>query len=418
MQGWGVFFKHNSPLNTWKKTNLEFDITSAELTAIEHALSVAPLSPYTTIFSDSLNAVNFINDSPFWTQQTWNKCPYASNLYRISCLIKQRKDLSNQVSVHHVYSHIEDKRKKWPKHKLHLLDDQEKHLNNLFPNLYKQILEGNSQADKLAGEATLTSKTHYPLPPNPVKYTLNDKTTGKQIFNLGAQGKLIQTQTWDNILLSRKGPILGCHITAKKAANAVNKTRFWIKLNNLSLATQSLTHKYYCYKHTNTAEKCNNSDCTYCDFISAEYNISELDHHCSTHSPICPFCNLSVPETTIHCIGECPAWDHIRESLQADIQKLCSQFNIPAPHNLTLNSAHDYSFIHNHPKTPVNKWELYPQLSASLGLIPLNTLNTYNCLLNSNKVKCLNHELTTIIIGKQHEIYKERNKQFHERFHR
>jgi len=221
IHGWGVFFKQGSGLNTWKRTNLEFDITSAELTAIEHALSVAPLSQHTTIFSDSLNAVNFIKDSPSWPLPTWNKCPYSSTLYRISCLIKQRKNLNNLVQIHHVYSHIEDKRKKWPKHKLHLLDEQEKHLNTLFPNFYKHIIEGNCQADILAAKATLTSKTHYLLPPNPVKYTLIDKTTGKQVFNLGAQGKFIQARTWNDILLSRKGPTLGCHKTARKAVNSV-----------------------------------------------------------------------------------------------------------------------------------------------------------------------------------------------------
>jgi hypothetical protein len=412
---WGVFFKQGSGLNTWKRTNLEFDITSAELTAIEHALSVAPLSQHTTIFSDSLNAVNFIKDSPSWPLPTWNKCPYSSTLYRISCLIKQRKNLNNLVQIHHVYSHIEDKRKKWPKHKLHLLDEQEKHLNTLFPNFYKHIIEGNCQADILAAKATLTSKTHYLLPPNPVKYTLIDKTTGKQVFNLGAQGKFIQARTWNDILLSRKGPTLGCHKTARKAVNSINKDCFWIKLNNLSLATQALTHKYQHCKHVNATSKCNNPDCTYCDLIITKDTTLQLSSTKNLDGPNCPFCTLNTPETTIHCIGECPAWEHIRLSLLEDINKCCLQAKVFAPSNFILNSTHNYSFINKHPKQPLYKWDLYPQLSASLGLIPLATLNKmYGSLLNKQEIYNLNHKLTTIIINRQHEIYKERNKLFHE----
>jgi ribonuclease HI len=422
--GWGVFFKKDSGLNTWRRTNLEFDITSAELMAIEHALSIAPLTPHTTIFSDSLNAVSYIADSPGWNHATWNRCLYASNLHRISNLIKHRAELGNQVHIHHIYSHIEHKRRTWPKHKLCLLDNQEKHLNSLFQNRYKDIKEGNDQADLLAAKAVLTSKFRYPPPPNPVKYTLMDKSSGRQVPNIGAQGRRVQAQTWNTILLNRTGPTLGCYTTAKTATESINKTRFWIKLRNLALATKALTHKYNKHKGINTPMICPNPDCTYCELSSpitphrGPQPPDDCGHPYLPSSPNCPFCNLNVPETTIHCIGECPAWSHIRHQLQKDIEAHCTAVNIPPPHNLLLTEDHAYTALLNQPKMPLHDWELYPQLSASLGLIPIGTLNEYGNLLSLKEIHKLNHDLTAIIITKQHELYTERNKQFQDLYNR
>jgi hypothetical protein len=67
---------------------------------------------------------------------------------------------------------------------------------------------------------------------------------------------------------------------------------------------------------------------------------------------------------------------------------------------------------------PLHDWELYPQLSASLGLIPIGTLNEYGNLLSLKEIHKLNHDLTAIIITKQHELYTERNKQFQDLYNR
>jgi hypothetical protein len=75
--GWGIFFKTNSGNNISLRTNLEQDITSAELTAIEYALSLAPLADNIVIFTDSLNSVKLLEQAPSWNIKDWNKCLYA-----------------------------------------------------------------------------------------------------------------------------------------------------------------------------------------------------------------------------------------------------------------------------------------------------------------------------------------------------
>lgn len=386
IHGWGIFFKPNSALNTWKRTNLETDITSAELTAIEYALAIAPLSKNTTIFTDSLNSITFISESLSWDLNIWNKCPYASTLYRIHKLVKNRKLKGNTVHFHHIYSHIEMKKRTWPKDKLHLLSDQETALNNSFPGKYSTIKQGNDQADILASAAVKTSKCKYQRPPSLVKYDLIDKNTNNQIFNLTIQGRSIQYQKWDCIKAHREGPRLEPPYSASEAAANINKTNFWIKLNNHALATRALTAKYPNIK---------------------------AKHPLAHSSPNCPFCNLNVPETTIHCICECPAWEAHRINLIKELQTICRQKNIPNPNNLVLTKDNDYISI---PKN-LSDWTLYPQLSASLGNIPHTYLsNTYGNYLNNSEINNLAIEFSKVIIKCQATIYNDRNKLFNDKY--
>jgi ribonuclease HI len=149
--GFGVFFKKKSPYNYVSRNRGEQTVGSAELEAMEWVVMRAPCVEKIIVFSDSLYAINAVNEIIKGKGVVYN-APNRAVLRRIAGGIKERINEGCSIELIHIYSHVEEKRKQWKRSGTSKLKNMEDKLAGLTARFGTNawVIEGNNRADKLA----------------------------------------------------------------------------------------------------------------------------------------------------------------------------------------------------------------------------------------------------------------------------
>ena len=78
--GWGVYFKEGSKYNAYGRVTGPPNNYAAELEAIEYALSVAPVTSFLTIFTDSQSAIDALRAAPSLSPTVLSRQPECNTL--------------------------------------------------------------------------------------------------------------------------------------------------------------------------------------------------------------------------------------------------------------------------------------------------------------------------------------------------
>ena len=138
-----VWINKNNPNNIIFEVLKEWEIDQIEATAVEAALSMAPIGSNLIIITDSLVTLNNIK---YWqTNKTKdkNKCNSVDVIHRIYELFKER-DL--EVEFLHVNSHLMDEDSVKPNK---VVEKQMEAANKQFGDFANMAIIGNKEVDKL-----------------------------------------------------------------------------------------------------------------------------------------------------------------------------------------------------------------------------------------------------------------------------
>jgi ribonuclease HI len=146
--GWGVYFKEGSKYNAYGRVTGPPNNYAAELEAIEYALSVAPVTSFLTIFTDSQSAIDALRAAPSLSPTVLSRQPECNTLWRICNIISKRESKGNNITFAHVYSHQAEKVRSNPNKWAKLIEVSNLKLARRWPGV--NVTRGNEEADRLA----------------------------------------------------------------------------------------------------------------------------------------------------------------------------------------------------------------------------------------------------------------------------
>lgn len=387
---WGVAFAPDSSHNTWRRTNLSYNNLLAELEAIEFALSKAPTSHNVTIFTDSLSSIKILNSDPPRVST-----PERDYYDRINKLIKERAEYHSLTSLQHIYSHIDKKLASNDADLVHRVRTQIYELEVKYGHS-SPLYQGNELADELAHKATKTEMSYIPFPTSSKDFFVSKIKQDRfpaPLYDIGAHNKRRQHLIWTSNKVKRE-KFNGEDLTlSQNAVQSRSDTHRTLKLQSFALATRAQCHANHIYS-SKTGRNHNKLNKLY-------------------DKPTCIFCDLQVPETTIHLIGECPKWEHLRNNLKTELDLKLSEIGATTDEDMTLRSYHNYAETRSS-KFNKYRWSLKSKLLASVGRLNHEELTKEWAHLDKTTLKNTFMDITNIILDHQTAIIKTRNKLFQE----
>jgi ribonuclease HI len=193
--GWGVFFKDGSRFNAYGKVTGVSTNYAAELEAIEYALSVAPITTFLVIFTDSKSAVDAIKAARNLSPTQLSKQPKANTLWRICNIFNKRENKGNDITLAHVYSHQAEKIRSNPNKWAKLIETSNQRLARRYPEVNAAL--SNEQADRLAEKGRKEGIRPNIIPEGMDAYVVVTKGSKVPLFRSDVRRNILTTDKKD-----------------------------------------------------------------------------------------------------------------------------------------------------------------------------------------------------------------------------
>jgi exonuclease III/ribonuclease HI/predicted transposase YbfD/YdcC len=361
--GYSIFFGRNSKYNikralAWASNN------TAEAWAVLTASRMIPINCNCTIFTDSEILIKKLQKT--FTSSDVIIMTDTEIIKEIKYIQRQHIDNNTELNIKHIYGHLTDKNR-------NVISKTEKirNLKEKFPENWEIIIEGNREADKLAGLGKLKRPRFKPMPsPFGEKYMLQD-TDGRTI-NSGFKPKIQE-------ILKIKA----------RMTYFIKKEKFfewkWYDNENLIKGSLSPIMKSWIYE-----------DVPLQNFVfkiksNKLYTLDKTERE----DKICRLCR-EEKETVKHFV-QCTPPVHIQRKWKKKAKAIINHFAVVAEKNIADKDI-DYSF--HSTKKQIPDWlsnscyNLYPNQNltyAYLGWMPISILDYLKSLKinKSNLQRCI-----------------------------
>jgi hypothetical protein len=407
--GCGIHFKTNSRLNTSFRTRQKQTVFISELEAIEYAIIQTPIDWNLVIFSDCKNAVDKIknilltNSKPFLKPTSKEGRLILNRIWELNQ--NRTSNIGTSITIEHIYSHVEQKRKKYlkttgntetdEKRKTKLLRTIEniKYLQHKYPHLPKQIFTlGNDKADENAKTGCNLPKLKNYLPKGMDAFMVLDKNevietkirrTIREKFKNKIKAK------WNRRVVQRRNVQINqkysyCVMRNDLPENAERK-KFLVKIRNGQLKGAHKMFKMTKYK--NLPEEIKRE-------LKKRYKNSK-----------CSLCG-AIKDTTLHILKDCPAGKKSRIKLAKSIN------------NFLTREGYDFSdiakflFVRESENLLLTKNAALAYFNEQIVDILMEKSSIQKEKLLKKQVDGICKNLQTLLVDGLREIHKNRWKQF------